>query len=54
MAPELAELTEMGVYRLADSDRGLALLGQALPLRLHQPLPWWVTLCRRAKGGLRG
>lgn len=47
VAPELADLPVMGVYPLDDTDRALELLAAALPLRLHRPLPWWVTLVPR-------
>ncbi|MGQ7815897.1 FecR domain-containing protein [Metapseudomonas furukawaii] len=37
-----------GVYRLDDTERLLALLPQALPVRLHYRTRWWVTVEARA------
>jgi transmembrane sensor len=43
-APEVAELSVMGTYSLADTDRVLALLEDALPVRIRKTLPWWTTV----------
>jgi len=47
VAPEVADLAVMGVYPANDPDRALAMLEQALPIRVRQPLPWWVTIQAR-------
>jgi transmembrane sensor len=43
-APEVAELSVMGTYSLADTDRVLALLEDALPVKTRKTLPWWTTV----------
>jgi len=47
VAPEVAGLSVMGVYPTDDTDRALAMLAQALPIRIHHPLPWWITVDAR-------
>lgn len=42
--PEVATLAVMGVYRLDDPEHALAMLAEALPVRVHCPLPWWTTV----------
>ena len=42
--PAVADLPVMGTYPLDDTDRALAMLEAALPVRVHRRLPWWVTL----------
>lgn len=43
-SPEVAGLRVMGTYPLTDPDRVLALLQEALPVRVRRTLPWWVTV----------
>lgn len=42
--PALGNLRVVGTYPLLDSDRALAMLERALPVRVVRTLPWWVTL----------
>ncbi|MFK8328651.1 FecR domain-containing protein [Pseudomonas sp. BJa5] len=42
--PALSGLRVVGTYPLLDSDRALAMLERALPVRVARPLPWWVAL----------
>ncbi|MBF1800254.1 FecR domain-containing protein [Alloalcanivorax profundimaris] len=42
--PAVAGLPVMGTYPLDDTDRALAMLEAALPVRVRRRLPWWVTL----------
>ncbi|MFP1678100.1 FecR domain-containing protein [Alloalcanivorax sp. C16-2] len=42
--PAVAHLPVMGTYPLDDTDRALAMLEAALPVRVRRRLPWWVTL----------
>ncbi|WP_313518255.1 FecR domain-containing protein [Pseudomonas sp.] len=42
--PSIAGLRVMGTYPLHDTDRALAMLESALPLRVQRTLPWWVSL----------
>ncbi|MEO1902290.1 MAG: FecR domain-containing protein [Alcanivorax sp.] len=44
VAPDVAHLPVMGTYPLDDTDRALAMLERALPIRVRRVLPWWVTL----------
>ncbi|OZI77296.1 FecR domain-containing protein [Bordetella genomosp. 12] len=44
VAPEVADLKVMGVFPTDDTDRALAMLAATLPIRVHRPLPWWVTV----------
>lgn len=44
IAPELEGLRVMGAYPLHDTDKALAMLESALPVRVHRTLPWWVSL----------
>lgn len=44
VAPEVTELSVMGVYPALDTERALAMLESALPVRLNRILPWWVTI----------
>ncbi|QLF94977.1 FecR family protein [Pseudomonas sp. ABC1] len=44
VADEVAGLRVFGSFPLNDSRTALAMLVDALPLRLHQPLPWWSSL----------
>ncbi|MBK1674569.1 iron dicitrate transport regulator FecR [Ectothiorhodospira shaposhnikovii] len=44
VAPEVAEISVMGVYPANDTDRALAMLENALPIRIRRTLPWWVTV----------
>ena len=48
VAPEVAGLTVLGSYPLDDFDGPLAMLQQALPIQVRQPLPWWTTIEARA------
>ncbi len=42
--PAVAQLSVMGTFPLNDTDRALALLQAALPVRVQQLTPWWVTV----------
>lgn len=42
--PAIADLRVAGGYPLHDTDRALALLMQALPIRVRYTLPWWVQI----------
>ena len=44
VAPEVAGLRVFGNFALSDTDQTLALLAQALPVRIHRRTPWWVSL----------
>jgi len=47
VAPEVADMTVMGVYPVDDLDRALAMLTRTLPIRVQRPLPWWTTIGAR-------
>lgn len=40
----VAELKVYGSFPLGDTDRALAMLATVLPVRIHQPLPWWTRV----------
>lgn len=42
--PALTGLRVVGTYPLLDSDRALAMLEHALPIRVVRTLPWWVSV----------
>lgn len=42
--PAVAQLSVMGAFPLDDTDRALALLQAALPIRVQRLTPWWVTV----------
>ncbi len=42
--PDVADLRVVGAYPVPDTDAALALLSEALPVRVHRSLPWWVTV----------
>ena len=42
--PALAGLRAVGTYPLLDTDRALAMLERALPIRVVRTLPWWVSV----------
>lgn len=44
LADELAELRVYGSFPVHDTDRTLAMLATALPVRVRQTLPWWVSI----------
>ncbi len=44
VAPEVAGLRVHGSFPLTNTDRALAMLAGILPIRLHQPLPWWTSV----------
>ncbi|ENO88779.1 FecR domain-containing protein [Thauera linaloolentis] len=44
VAPEVAELSVMGVYPAGDIDHALAMLENTLPIRIERPLPWWISI----------
>ena len=44
MDPALAGLRAVGTYPLLDTDRALAMLERALPIRVVRTLPWWVAV----------
>lgn len=45
--PTVSGLRVVGTYPLTDTDRALAMLERALPVRVERTLPWWVTLAPR-------
>ena len=49
VAPEVAGLTVLGSYPLDDLNGTLAMLQQALPIQVRQPLPWWTTIEARTR-----
>ena len=49
VAPDVAELRVMGAFPLQDSERALAMLADALPVRVRRVLPWWVSVEAREK-----
>lgn len=42
--PALAGLRAVGTYPLLDTDRALAMLERALPIKVVRTLPWWVSI----------
>jgi len=42
--PAIANLKVMGTYPADDPGHALAMLENALPIRVNHLLPWWVTL----------
>lgn len=44
VAPEVADLTVMGVFPVDDPDLALSMLEQSLPIRVRRTLPWWITV----------
>jgi len=46
--PRVAQLPVVGTFSIRDTDRALASLASALPVRVSRVLPWWVTLEARA------
>lgn len=46
--PGIASLPVVGTFSIRDTDRALASLASALPVRVNRLLPWWVTLEARA------
>lgn len=42
--PDVADLRVMGTFPLPDTDAALAMLGDALPIRVQRTMPWWVTV----------
>lgn len=44
VAPEVADLRVFGSFPLADTDAALAMLADALPVRIQRTLPWWVSI----------
>jgi transmembrane sensor len=47
IAPEVAELSVMGVYPANDTERTLAMLENSLPITIKRILPWWVSINAR-------
>ncbi|WP_094847520.1 FecR domain-containing protein [Bordetella genomosp. 9] len=45
--PDVAGLRVSGVFRLADTDNVLAVVGQTLPVRIVRRTPYWVTVTGR-------
>ncbi|UUY09434.1 FecR domain-containing protein [Pseudomonas sp. J452] len=43
-SPAVADLRVVGSFPLTDTDQALALLPKVLPVRIHRPLPWWVSI----------
>lgn len=48
-SPEAARLRVVGGFPLHDPGQALALLEQALPVRVRRPLPWWTTVELRSE-----
>jgi transmembrane sensor len=44
IAPGLTDLRVVGTYPLLETDRALAMLERALPIRVVRTLPWWVSV----------
>lgn len=44
VAPDVAGLRVMGTYSLRNLPQTLDLLQASLPLRISQPMPWWVSV----------
>lgn len=44
LADEIADLRVYGNFPAQDTDRVLTMLTAALPVRIHQTLPWWVSI----------
>jgi len=42
--PKVAGLRVFGNFPLRDTDETLALLAEALPVRIHRPMSWWVSI----------
>lgn len=42
--PEVARLPLVGAFPIAQPDRIFQALEKALPVRVHRPLPWWVSV----------
>ena len=49
VAPEVAGLSVLGSYPVDDVDGTLAMLAQALPIRVEQTLPWWTSIEARGR-----
>jgi len=45
--PAVAELPISGVFPLADTDRVLAALSEALPVQVRTVTPYWITVAPR-------
>ncbi|ACS87089.1 anti-FecI sigma factor, FecR [Musicola paradisiaca Ech703] len=43
-APNVAALRVVGTFPLMDTDRALAMLSRALPVRIHRRFDWWITV----------
>lgn len=44
--PEAADLRVLGGYPLSDPDKTLQMLSEILPIKVHQPVPWWTVIQR--------
>lgn len=44
VASEVADLRVIGGYPLDDIDQTLSMLGDVLPIQIHRPMPWWITI----------
>lgn len=44
IADEVADLRVYGNFPIQDTDRVLAMLATALPIRIEQPMPWWTSV----------
>lgn len=47
VAPEVADLSVMGVYPADDPERALNMLARTLPIRVRRTLPWRITVDAR-------
>ncbi|SLM61798.1 MULTISPECIES: FecR domain-containing protein [Dickeya] len=43
-SPDIAALRVVGTFPLTDTDKALAMLGRALPIRIRRRANWWVTV----------
>ena len=43
----MADLTVYGSFPIEDTDRVLAMLASALPIRIEQPYAWWTSIEKR-------
>nr|WP_277396132.1 FecR domain-containing protein [Burkholderia sp. Ac-20379] len=45
--PQVAGIRVVGRFPLGNADQTFAMLERDLPIRIRQPLPWWVTVAAR-------
>jgi transmembrane sensor len=44
LAPEVADLRIMGTYPINNPDHMLTMIAEALPVKISQVMPWWLTI----------